>query len=653
MKRFATLFILGLLMAGPALAQPNRVGQDVMWARDIGSASIAVDGTLNEPVWAQAETYRIQWNDDDRAFPGDGRWFRQNPFGLTDPPDPVDATVYFLRKGNDLYLGFEVEDRSIGGTRSLFVHDAVWMSMIDRQDRPEDFSDRRNFFSGTVRQEMMYGWFHPNAADTTDAGTPPVNIGPRAWSTDFGLTFGDSSDATPRSPEAWEYAATWNGTTNQDLDGRGLFQADNGYTMEMRIRLDSLGWDLTQPMSRMPMSITVMDQDYNWPQDEARYNVNQAWWQNLWLNNYNEGVAFIAGDPSVTVSSGAAPAYTEPEFTVPSGANVPEPTIDGQLDEPVWGLVEPQFRIQYQASGEFLDENLPGVLAPNYTFYFAPGSNPILDPTIGNISMFYRGSKLYIGLDTDDQAVNGSEPENTRDGFRLQIRSRDSTQTGFQGVASHLRMDFSVDSTGSARMTSVSPEIMAANAVEAAVFLKDGSTAADPTDIDAGYQMEVALDLAAIGYDDLSNGGQIYIALTYFDGDSLEDDAQSYGTRTWIIGERTNGGSLYGFLDPNALIVTADETGPNGEEVLRALGNAPNPFSAATDVRFRLATASAVTVEVYDVLGRLVQSVDAGLHLAGDRAVTIDASSLSTGSYVYRVRLDDGTSVSGQMMVVR
>ena len=52
MQRFATLSVLGLLLAGTAIAQPDRVGQDVMWARDIGSATIAVDGNLDEADWA-------------------------------------------------------------------------------------------------------------------------------------------------------------------------------------------------------------------------------------------------------------------------------------------------------------------------------------------------------------------------------------------------------------------------------------------------------------------------------------------------------------------------------------------------------------------------------------------------------------------------
>ena len=652
MQRFATLFVLGLLLAGTAIAQPDRVGQDVMWARDIGSATIAVDGSLDEAVWSQAETYTIAW-DGVHPLPGSGQSIRDNPAGLDAPVDPTNATVYFLRKGNELYLGLQAQDASIGGDRGFFVGDGLLMTLLRPLDRPETFTDRDDYFeSSAVREEMFYGWQHPS--DTTATGDQVPGIAPKAWSTDFGYTAGDMMSATPRSPEAWEFAAVVDGVANDDYNGGSSFVADNGYTFEMRIRLDSLGWDLTQPMSRMPLTMSIMDRDFSWPIDADRFMRHWTWWQGRWFNNFNEGMAFIAGDPSVTVSSGPVPAYTEPEFTVPSGMNTPAPTIDGVLDEPVWSLVEPQFSIKYQATAEELDAGLPGPVAPNYTFYFHPDANPVLDPTEGRFHMYYRENMLYIGLDTDDQAVNGSESENTRDGFRFTIAARDSLKDGLGGSLAGIQFDFSVDSTGTARLGNYAATLAEENpaAIMAGVSMKNGSTPADPSDIDAGYQMEVAIDLTALGFPANLDDEPIYIALNYFDGDSLEDDAQSYGTRTWVIGERNNGASLYGLLSSSALVNTARDRGPESDG-LRALGTAPNPATDRTQVRFSLDRTAEVTVEVFDVLGRLVQTIDGGVQIAGDRAITVDTAGLSTGAYVYRVRLADGAAVTGRMMVVR
>jgi len=651
MQRTATLLVLGLLMAVPALAQPDRVGTDVVWARDIGSATITLDGMLDEPEWAAAESITLAWNEP-LGFPGSGQFFETNPFGLENPDDPTNATVYFLRKGNQLYIGMEAEDESVGGATSLWNFDGIIMAMSNKANRPDDFSDRDDYSGfGSVRAEFFYAWFHP--ADTTDEGGVVPGIDPRGFSNFFGNGFGESMEE-PRNTDAWDFATTVDGLANDDFNGGTEFTPDNGYTMEMRISLDSLGWSLSDPMSRVPLSLAVEDSDYAWPQDPERYVTTRTWWQSRWGNNFNEGVAFVAGDPSVTVSSGPVPAYTEPEFTVPSGMNLPEPTVDGVLDEPAWDAIDPQFRLQYQADADFLDENLPGVLAPVHTYYFHPDSNPVLDPTVGNISMFYKGSTLYIGLDTDDQAINGSESENTRDGFRLIIRSRDSTVAGLQYAAEHLRLDFSIDSTGSVRFTNAPDELLADGVVETGVSLKGASTVADPTDIDTGYQMEVAIDLSAIGYDgDLEDeGGQIYIALNYFDGDSLEDDAQSYGTRTWINGERSNGAVLYGYLDPMMLVDTAADGDPTAE-VLQVRSAFPNPTTGLATVRYELGRSAEVTVEVFDVLGRRVQQVAGVARGAGVHEATVDGRALSAGAYVVRVSLEDGTAATGRMLIAR
>ena len=656
MQRTATLLVLGLLMAAPALAQPDRVGQDIVWARDIGSATITLDGTLSEPEWAAAESINIRW-DAPLGLPGSGQFIEQNPFGLDEPTDPINAMVYFLRKGNDLYIAVDAEDESVGGATGLWSMDGVFMSLVSRANRPDNFNEVDDYsgFNGDglrIRDEYFYSWW--NGRDTTDTGMVAPGISPFGRSTYYGGGLDDETDA--RSTEAWNYASTVDGVSNDDFNGGSAFEADGGYVFEMMISVDSLGWDFNQEMTRMPLSIALQDADYSWPQDVNRYILTRAWWQSRWGNNLNEGVAFIAGDPAVTISSGAVPAYTEPEFRVPSGLNLPEPMVDGVLDEPAWGAIEPQFRMKYLADadpndGEFLDENLPGVIAPNYYFYFHADANPVLDPTVGNFSMFYKGSMLYIGLDTDDQAVNGQQAENFRDGFRLNIRSLDSTVTGLEYTLDHVRMDFSIDSTGAVRIENL-PDYVDPAGVMAAVSMKPGSTVADPSDIDAGYQMEVAVDLQELGYPADVDDSQIWISLTYFDGDSLEDDAQSYGTRAWIANERASGAIVYGFLDSNLLVNTAAGDEP-AAEVLQVRSAFPNPTTGFATVRYELGRPAEVTVEVFDVLGRRVQQVAGVARGAGVHEATVDGRALSAGAYVVRVTLEDGTAATGRMLIAR
>jgi hypothetical protein len=65
--------------------------------------------------------------------------------------------------------------------------------------------------------------------------------------------------------------------------------------------------------------------------------------------------------------------------------------------------------------------------------------------------------------------------------------------------------------------------------------------------------------------------------------------------------------------------------------------NYPNPFNPTTTIRYRLAESAAVTLTVYDMNGRVVSTLVNDRQNAGEYTVAIDASSLASGVYVYRL----------------
>lgn len=80
--------------------------------------------------------------------------------------------------------------------------------------------------------------------------------------------------------------------------------------------------------------------------------------------------------------------------------------------------------------------------------------------------------------------------------------------------------------------------------------------------------------------------------------------------------------------------------------------NFPNPFGSSTTVRFAIPKAGDVRIAVYDVLGREVMRLVDEPRDAGRYEVTLDARSLATGVYLYRIQAG-GKSVVRQMTVVR
>lgn len=76
----------------------------------------------------------------------------------------------------------------------------------------------------------------------------------------------------------------------------------------------------------------------------------------------------------------------------------------------------------------------------------------------------------------------------------------------------------------------------------------------------------------------------------------------------------------------------------------------PNPLTQAGHIAYSLEEAAQVTIEVYDLMGRLVQTLHNGYQLPGEH--TISFSSETWGSGLYMCRMRAGTSVSARSMVV-
>ncbi len=65
--------------------------------------------------------------------------------------------------------------------------------------------------------------------------------------------------------------------------------------------------------------------------------------------------------------------------------------------------------------------------------------------------------------------------------------------------------------------------------------------------------------------------------------------------------------------------------------------NYPNPFNPTTTIRFNLQESSTVTLQVYDMVGQLVESFQMGTMGAGSYGVTLDMSHFASGVYFYRI----------------
>jgi hypothetical protein len=80
--------------------------------------------------------------------------------------------------------------------------------------------------------------------------------------------------------------------------------------------------------------------------------------------------------------------------------------------------------------------------------------------------------------------------------------------------------------------------------------------------------------------------------------------------------------------------------------------NYPNPFNPSTAIRFQLPASGITHLAVYDMLGRRVAVLVDGSMAAGHHTATFDASSLTSGMYLYRLT-SGGQTLAKQMLLIK
>ncbi len=80
--------------------------------------------------------------------------------------------------------------------------------------------------------------------------------------------------------------------------------------------------------------------------------------------------------------------------------------------------------------------------------------------------------------------------------------------------------------------------------------------------------------------------------------------------------------------------------------------NYPNPFNGSTIIKFNIKERTFIKIEIYDMLGRLIEFEDYGYKNAGEYKITYYASKLSSGTYLYRLYSGD-KSISKKFTLIK
>ncbi|CAN5519952.1 hypothetical protein BH10BAC5_BH10BAC5_29370 [soil metagenome] len=106
----------------------------------------------------------------------------------------------------------------------------------------------------------------------------------------------------------------------------------------------------------------------------------------------------------------------------------------------------------------------------------------------------------------------------------------------------------------------------------------------------------------------------------------------------WICGgagkiiKTTNGGQVYTDIINNNLDL------PSGYELSQ---NYPNPFNPTTTINYKISERGFVSIKVFDITGKQISSLENEMKGVGNYTVQFNASSLPSGTYFYRMQIND------------
>jgi hypothetical protein len=216
----------------------------------------------------------------------------------------------------------------------------------------------------------------------------------------------------------------------------------------------------------------------------------------------------------------------------------------------------------------------------------------------------------------------------------------DRTEVNPDNVPLPRRLSFQVDENGQGSAQDYLLTLVTGGQAELGLALKANTTVDTlGTDFDEGYTAEVAIDLKGLGYPAGLGDRSLFMGINLLDGDSFDDPVtDSYGTRTWWYREYEGECcASWIYMAPSGTAVDPDPWSVAGNEWARSY---PNP-SVRPMIQYSLAARSAVTLQVYDLRGRLVGQRHLGPQEAGIQEVMFDGKDLAAGVYLYRLRVDD------------
>ncbi|MFA4923668.1 MAG: hypothetical protein WC557_05695, partial [Ignavibacteriaceae bacterium] len=300
------------------------------------SGVITLDGLLTEADWSKPYPYLL-FGKNAVNYTGIGRT-PTGDFVVKDTyTDSSITKVRFLQNGLDLYISLQSDDKQV--CKFDWEGDGMFMKMKNSTGAEKEFK----FF---VRR---------------DSATAPWKLGPE----------------TNAPADAFTGVGIVDGTIYDSAS------VDNGYTAEMVIHLDKLGF-VTAP-SVLDININIFDPD-NYSVPDLPWGASGSYYKQWWGSEWGTNRQITLNNSATNIDPASINVY-------PTTGAI---TLNGVLSEADWSMAYPYLKFQYGGVGSG-DAN-----SPTYG-WIVKGKYD--DPSTTNVRFLQNGLDLYISLQSDDKQV--------------------------------------------------------------------------------------------------------------------------------------------------------------------------------------------------------------------------------------------------------
>ncbi len=564
------ILVLFLAFAGNAISGTGHVDPPYL---QITSAEnpITVDGMLDEMDWARRYdilVFRSTFTPGDVQYAVSGEELVQPPY-----TDTTTTFVRILHYGLDLYISLQSDDHSVCRFDGSWEGDGLFMKINTAAGIPVEYKLYFNL----------------------------VGTNPDIHYEEPGLYPGSGSGA------AWKHPSTIvNDTT----------QVDSGYTAELVIHLDQLGY--TDPNANVPVLFNIFDPDGYTGEDGQIWDVGsfyKSWWGSQW-------------GPDMRILKLADPPR---KIAIKTTDTI---TLDGQLNESFWTNAD------YVIVGKGSGRSTGG-----YYQQWGDSLNFYTDTSMATVKFAHNGTDLYIGVQSNDSSVCSWSPGWEADGLFLWMNYKVINPT----ERMEIKAMYFTPNVGDPIQFQLSANVPTGGAEGASYEPAGTVTHTETNGPDEGYSLEVVVHTDLFGYVDLDtvNLSVVIWDLDYASADTFNVDVADYAPNWWGTQWADPTFEKY-YMYREVILSNETAVGIGGAGVTtvpigyRLDQNYPNPFNPTTRISYYLPTASNLTINVYNILGSKVTTLFNGKQGAGSHTVVWNGTdnfgnSVASGIYFYQM----------------